>query len=425
VTILEAQVTAGGRVRTLRAPFADGLYGEAGAARIPDCHEWTMGYVRHFGLALTPFYPQPPRLVRILRGQRLVPEPGNTTYPPSLALTDDERRMRILGAWKRHVEPLLGAVGDPAAPDWPPNALRPYDRVSDAQLLHDRGLSPDAVAWEMLGDCDPLDGEWALSGLDALRTWAFEQRETMRYKIVGGNDLLPAAFARRLAERIVYGAEVVRIEQDRAGVRVAFRRLGTHHTLAAEHAICALPLPQLRRVDVSPPLSEVKQRAMRELTYDPVTRVLIQVAQRYWETRGEQGWALTDDPTEIWHPTWNQPGPRGLIVSYMRSRLGQSMAALDEDARNAATLAQIERVFPGIREHAEGAISVRWGEDPWARGAYVVLKPGQIGAFYPHLTQPEGRLHFAGEHASSLPNWMQGALESGVRAAREVGEAAD
>ncbi|NLG27860.1 MAG: amine oxidase, partial [Chloroflexi bacterium] len=162
-----------------------------------------------------------------------------------------------------------------------------------------------------------------------------------------------------------------------------------------------------------------------ELAYDPVTRVLVQVRQRYWEAQGGQGWALTDDPTEIWHPTHDQPGPRGVLVSYMRSRLGQRLAALDEPARVAATLAQIERLFPGVHAHAEGAVSVRWAEDPWARGAYVVLKPGQIGAFYPHITRPNWRLHLAGEHVSALPNWMQGALESGVRAAREVHAAAD
>jgi len=32
----------------------------------------------------------------------------------------------------------------------------------------------------------------------------------------------------------------------------------------------------------------------------------------------------------------------------------------------------------------------------------------------------EGRLHFAGEHTSCLPGWMQGAFESGHRAAEEV-----
>jgi len=39
------------------------------------------------------------------------------------------------------------------------------------------------------------------------------------------------------------------------------------------------------------------------------------------------------------------------------------------------------------------------------------------------LEQPEGRVHFAGEHISAWPYWMQGALQSGLRAAKEVHEA--
>ncbi len=57
VTILEARTRPGGRVHTLREPFSDGLYAEAGAARIPDNHELTLKYVKEFGLPLEPFYP--------------------------------------------------------------------------------------------------------------------------------------------------------------------------------------------------------------------------------------------------------------------------------------------------------------------------------------------------------------------------------
>src|SRR6184192_4099382 len=63
VTILEARTRPGGRVQTLREPFSDGLYAEAGAARIPDNHDLTLHYVKHFGLTLVPFYPD--KLARV------------------------------------------------------------------------------------------------------------------------------------------------------------------------------------------------------------------------------------------------------------------------------------------------------------------------------------------------------------------------
>ena len=62
----------------------------------------------------------------------------------------------------------------------------------------------------------------------------------------------------------------------------------------------------------------------------------------------------------------------------------------------------------------------RWVRDPWSRGAFAVFHPGQMTTMMPDIARPEGRVHFAGEHTSSWMGWMQGALESGERAAREV-----
>jgi monoamine oxidase len=70
VTILEAQNRAGGRVLTLREPFAENLYAEAGAARIPENHNLTHRYIKEFGLPLIPFYPARGKFVRIRQNKR-------------------------------------------------------------------------------------------------------------------------------------------------------------------------------------------------------------------------------------------------------------------------------------------------------------------------------------------------------------------
>jgi monoamine oxidase len=70
VTVLEARTRPGGRVHTLREPFSDGLYAEAGAARIPDDHDLTHKYVKEFALPLEPFYPSRMNSLRFDRGRR-------------------------------------------------------------------------------------------------------------------------------------------------------------------------------------------------------------------------------------------------------------------------------------------------------------------------------------------------------------------
>jgi monoamine oxidase len=102
VTILEARTRPGGRVHTLREPFSDGLYAEAGAARIPDNHDLTLKYVKEFALPLEPFYPARLNALRFDRGQREeVPIDGFTdamthNYGPDLG-GNPERWHKIKG----------------------------------------------------------------------------------------------------------------------------------------------------------------------------------------------------------------------------------------------------------------------------------------------------------------------------------------
>jgi len=217
---------------------------------------------------------------------------------------------------------------------------------------------------------------------------------------------------------------VVALEQDSRGVRVTCRRAGGPQTLAADRLICTLPFSVLRRVAVAPAFTPKKQQAVRDLLYTSVTRVYLQSRKKFWIKEGEALNANTDLPIK-WclDGAFGQPGPRGILESYMAGPEARRAAAMPESSRLAFTLTEMDKVFPGIRDHYEGGTSYCWDQDEWARGAYAWFRPGQMSSLLPHLAGAEGRVHFAGEHTSAWSGWMQGALESGNRAAREVNEA--
>ena len=58
--------------------------------------------------------------------------------------------------------------------------------------------------------------------------------------------------------------------------------------------------------------------------------------------------------------------------------------------------------------------------DRWARGAFASFEPGQQSKLQRHIVEPEGRIFFAGEHCSLHHAWIEGALESGLRAAEQI-----
>lgn len=420
VTIVEARAYPGGRVHTLREPFADGLYAEAGANFIPDNHYFTLGYVRLFDLPLEPVFPRSAGKLYHVRGQRITLTGGAQVAWP-FELTPEEQSLGLSGMWRKYLGTALNEAKDLTAGP----LVEKYDRMSAADFLRARGASPGAVALLGVGYLDLSgDGIESYSALLMLRDLALRRGEKETYAIRGGNDLLPRAFASRLAGRIRYNAPVVRVEQSERAASVVIRRDGGHERLTADRVVCTVPFSVLRHLEIAPPLSPPKRAAVEQLPYTSVARVYLQARRKFWAERDWPVSASTDLPVKwVWEPTLTQPGPRGIVESYTAGPDARRVTAMAEAERIRFALEHVEHVYPGIREHFEAGASKCWDEDPWARGAYAFFATGQLTSLAPHIATPEGRLHFAGEHASTWPQWMQGALESGLRAAREIHEA--
>jgi monoamine oxidase len=361
--------------------------------------------------------------VHHLRGQRLLVGAGPVEWPI------DIRPEELQGGWRQaYIAPLLDEVGDPFADGWPHDGLRKYDRMSLPELLRSRGASKgliELLRTDVLNLYD--DGIDSLSALWFLRDGAI-YRSMMSSAgggvIEGGSDRLPRAFADRLSDRILYGVPVVRIEQHADGVEATLTRAGSPHRLSADYLICTVPFSVLGDIEVSPAFSAGKRKAIRDMSYSSITRMYLQVRRRFWEDAGESGWSESDLPVPrtIVHPI-NPVGDRptrAVLEAHTGREQARRLAAQDEEARLAFAIEHLETLFPGVRDHVEGGTWYSWVNDPWVRGGYSSLRPGQLFELGPHIARREGRIFFAGEHTSTLSASIEGALESGERAAREV-----
>jgi monoamine oxidase len=424
VTILEARLRAGGRVQTLREPFSDGMYAEAGAMYVADNHDWTLKYVKLFDVQLDPVPHLDLSTLLRMRGRQVELKPNAKVAWP-FNLKADERGLDRRGLWQRYVVPALKELENDLAPDWSPASLKKYDQISFAEFLRRRGASPDAVAIMNLGLASGLgDGAETVSALDLLREAAHRERTTQLFTIKGGSDRLPQAFAKRLEDKIQYGAPVISIAHNSDRVSVIYSRAGRQKTITADRLICAVPFSVLRNIPVTPAFSPAKDQAIKQLLYTSVARVFVQTKERFWLDQGWSGQAATDLPImSIYQRTPNLPGRRGILESYTAGPPARRVTAMRERERVKFALQYMSVVNPAMAENFEGGASKCWDEDIWTRGAYAWFKPGQMTSLLPHIAAAEGRVHFAGEHASAWPGWMQGALESGNRAAREVNDA--
>ena len=232
-------------------------------------------------------------------------------------------------------------------------------------------------------------------------------------RIRGGMDMLPRALADRLGDRVLYESPVVGIEQDADQVRVTYSRGGELQTLTGDRVVCAVPFSLLREIDVAPSFSAATQAKINEMRYASIVRVFLQVKTRPWFEQGLNGFAITDDPMEVWNPSYGREKPRGILLAYVRKDYAPRLAAMTNDERIEHMLGKMETLFPGVRSQFELGASHSWLDDPWSRGSWAE-RPISEGI------PPEGRVHFAGDQLTSYSGWIQGAFESAERAANEV-----
>jgi monoamine oxidase len=148
---------------------------------------------------------------------------------------------------------------------------------------------------------------------------------------------------------------------------------------------------------------------------------MIEYRKRFWNERGWSGRLTTDAPIVMtWHATSHIEHERGILTAYTGGESGARLSALSDEERIKVAVAEIEKLFPGSSDLIENTATIAWLNEPYTRGSYMALAPGEVTAHWRALLEPAGRLFFAGEHATAIQGFMEGAVESGQRAAATI-----
>jgi monoamine oxidase len=183
----------------------------------------------------------------------------------------------------------------------------------------------------------------------------------------------------------------------------------------------AIPLTTARLIEFNPPLPSAHQRMVNEISYGMVTKVLLEYRKRFWDERGWNGRLVSDAPIVLtWHATSHVEDLHGILTVYTGGEPGAKLAALSDAERTHLAVAEIEKLFPGTSDLIENTATVAWPNEPFTRASYAALAPGEVTAHWKTLFEPAGRLFFAGEHATPIQGFMEGAVESGQRVAATI-----
>lgn len=412
VIVLEASQRVGGRLLTL-----DDLPGqpEAGGAQVGQAYDRLHAEARTLGIALaTPPAVAPGDVLcvggKLLRSADWATSPLNPvagpwrSTPPSrllMAAAAPENPYTDLADW-------MGAKG--AATDKSAEAFLRAKGLNDAALaLVERSLNANSLA--------------TYSMTNLFRTLTIFAKDRTRgsgaLEIAGGSQRLPEAMASSLGSAVRVNQRVGAIAADPKGVSVTTT---DGNTWRAPFAICSLPFGALRHVRLEAQLSDVQRAAIPTMAYTQIAQVFLHADKPYWEVDGFGPDMWTDSDLErVFLVRDDKGAPTNLVRLWLD---GTGADAIKE--RNDADIeAWVQARFRALRPASEGRLRlariVRWtAANTAAGGAYMHFAPSQIAAWAGRLATPSARLHWAGEHTSTLATGMEGALESGERAVDEV-----
>ncbi|MFF2808807.1 flavin monoamine oxidase family protein [Streptomyces sp. NPDC058000] len=480
VTLVEANGNrAGGRIKTFKGVFSDkSLHAEAGAMRLPDFHPMVLALADKLRLKRRLFYyadvapgarpsgKVPPVVYTSFNGRTWTNGEPTSFRPPegtSRTLIHVNGTRVTRGAYAHSPGGINRTFGSSAtstmsaALDKALNAVTvtqegPIQSQIDAwsKVIHEfddystHRYLVERAGWNLAdiqaaGTLENVTSRLHYSLIPTLIDRSIITPSTRFWELEGGTAMLTEALAARLKGVIHFNRRMTRLTQTAGGVRIeTTAESGTEETcdgapvnpqqvFEGDYAIVTAPFSAVRFCEFEPALSYPKRRAIAELHYDSATKVLLEFKNRFWE-RGEQGFTgggcVSDSPNRFTYFPSVVEGARGGVVlaSYTWSDEAMRWDSLTDGERYAFALDNLARMFgPQVRKEFTGVGATQsWARARYALGEAVIFTPGQLHEHHPATRTVEGRVHFAGEHTSLKPAWIEGALESAVRTSLEI-----
>lgn len=238
-------------------------------------------------------------------------------------------------------------------------------------------------------------------------------------RLVGGSQLISIRMAERLGRRVLLGQPVRIIEQTRSGVRVTT----DHLTVSAKRVIVTGPPAITALIRYRPDLPWMRAQLTQRYPQGSVIKCEAVYDKPFWRDQGLTGQAVSlTGPVKVTFDNSPPDGSPGVMLGFIEGQAARQAAQLSPAARRQAVLENFVTYFGQRAASPRRYIEMNWSNEPWTRGCYVgYTAPGVLLDYGPAIRAPVGRIHWAGSETSDYWNgYMDGAVRSGERAAREV-----
>ncbi len=414
VVVMEARDRVGGRVHTEQR---DGVDLDLGGMWVGATHDRFRELLERFALTTYPT-PQDGRAgwwdeeAGRLRPYRLVP--GKWTAAPAAA------------AAVARIERLVRRV--PSHASWQGSDAERWDAVTVADWLRRRVPNRQARAALDASLVTTFSVETSQVSMHTLFTTAAGEGGLLRMLgaeggsqqdlVAGGADGAARRMAELLGARLHLSTPAREVRHDRHGVTV----VSDDASWTAQHAVVALPPAHVAALDWHPSLPGPRRQLLQRLPMGSVTKVLAVYDRPFWR---EAGWS--GDAVDVHGPVTlgfdvSPPGGPPVLASLTCGRRSLELAELPAEERQQRVLDAFVAWFGAEAATPLTVVDRSWENETWSGGGYsAVPVPGTATMRPGVLAEPLGRVHFAGTETAARSNgYIEGALASGERAAKEI-----
>ncbi len=419
VLVLEARGRVGGRV--LNAELPGGAPVEVGGQWVGPGQDRVLRLIDELGLTTFPTYTAGRHIAEL--GHRRTTYRGRIPRLSPLLLADIAQGQWRLDRAARAVPPQEPWLAEHAErldgqtfATWLRRHLHTAGGRAFMRLVTQAVFAAEPEELSALWVCSYLA---AAGGLDALiNTGGGAQQD----RIVGGSGRIALSLAEQLGDRVILDAPVTDVDWNADDVRL--RAAGTD--VRARRAIVAVPPPLAARIRYHPGLPADRDQLLQRMPMGRVVKVNAVYDEPFWRTRGLSGQANSDHrPLGTVLDNTPPEGRPGVLVGFLEGRHADAASRLTPADRRRQVQADLAGYFGPAAGDPIAYLEQDWAAEEYTRGCYgAFATPLTLSRFGPALRQPIGPLHWAGtETATRWTGYIDGAVESGHRAAHEVATA--
>lgn len=222
--------------------------------------------------------------------------------------------------------------------------------------------------------------------------------------------------------RILLNSRCTSIKQDQNGVTIIYEKNTRQYTVRSKYCIIAMSPFLCNRIRFSPELPSLRDSLGQKMPPGSVIKVHVAYKRPWWRNSGYSGELISDsEPLSLTYDKCYS----GMyaLVGFIAGSNARKWGEKSEETRKKAVIQQLYNIFQ--KEEALNPIfyvDYDWSKEEFSRGCYFsVMGPTALTDCGEYLRKPFGRIHWAGtETANVWVGYIDGALESGIRAADEV-----